>query len=306
LQAQGLHTLLETSRLGQVLTEKGSTLFITPASASSNELILTDEIIIDDNGFCVEDDSSSDSCVNLNHPPDQFTPLPLPSPSTPTPHHAHSSQEGLFLTWQFVVLGIFFLILFFTFIGRILYTNLKHRWLRKLISTPKLLQEEVNELASGAGSSPPVMSLGSPVAPVAPSLSATLTTRKNAPSLSERSASMPARPANVLEKGNLDVDFSRSRAAASEDANSNNNINSNTATTTTLLASPPPATPPTIPPSPQIPSEIDGIPLVQYSRYSSEFTEMSALGRGGFGTVYKCTNTLDGREYAVKKIWIER
>ena len=49
---------------------------------------------------------------------------------------------------------------------------------------------------------------------------------------------------------------------------------------------------------------IDGIPLIQYSRYNSEFEEIIALGRGGFGTVFRCKNALDGREYAVKKVLI--
>ncbi|KAL7554385.1 hypothetical protein ACHAWF_017830 [Thalassiosira exigua] len=49
---------------------------------------------------------------------------------------------------------------------------------------------------------------------------------------------------------------------------------------------------------------IDGVPLVRYSRYRSEFKEMSALGRGGFGTVFQCENVLDSREYAIKKIKI--
>jgi Serine/threonine protein kinase len=51
-------------------------------------------------------------------------------------------------------------------------------------------------------------------------------------------------------------------------------------------------------------SNIDGIPLVRYSRYRSEFHEISPLGKGGFGTVFKCKNALDGREYAVKKVLI--
>ena len=50
---------------------------------------------------------------------------------------------------------------------------------------------------------------------------------------------------------------------------------------------------------------IDGIPLVRYSRYRSEFKELSPLGKGGFGTVFQCSNMLDGREYAIKKILIE-
>jgi len=51
-------------------------------------------------------------------------------------------------------------------------------------------------------------------------------------------------------------------------------------------------------------SHVEGFPLLQYSRYSLEFKEISPLGKGGFGTVFKCSNTLDGREYAVKKVLI--
>ena len=47
---------------------------------------------------------------------------------------------------------------------------------------------------------------------------------------------------------------------------------------------------------------VDGIPLIRYNRYDSEFTEVVALGKGGFGTVFRCKNVLDGREYAIKKV----
>ena len=50
---------------------------------------------------------------------------------------------------------------------------------------------------------------------------------------------------------------------------------------------------------------IDGIPLVQYSRYALEFEEIRPIGEGGFGSVFQCKNKLDGREYATKKIRIE-
>lgn len=49
-------------------------------------------------------------------------------------------------------------------------------------------------------------------------------------------------------------------------------------------------------------STIDGIPFYRYTRYQSEFQEKMQLGEGGFGTVFKCINTLDKREYAVKKV----
>ena len=51
-------------------------------------------------------------------------------------------------------------------------------------------------------------------------------------------------------------------------------------------------------------SNIDGIPLIRYSRYRSKFNEISRLGKGGFGTVFKYSNALDGREYAIKKVLI--
>jgi len=49
---------------------------------------------------------------------------------------------------------------------------------------------------------------------------------------------------------------------------------------------------------------IDGVPFVKHSRYQSEFREIGPLGKGGFGTVFRCENVLDGRQYAIKKVRI--
>ncbi|XP_026771179.2 eukaryotic translation initiation factor 2-alpha kinase 1 isoform X1 [Pangasianodon hypophthalmus] len=45
--------------------------------------------------------------------------------------------------------------------------------------------------------------------------------------------------------------------------------------------------------------------LFQTSRYLSEFDEISPLGRGSYGKVFKVINKLDGQHYAVKKILIK-
>lgn len=38
------------------------------------------------------------------------------------------------------------------------------------------------------------------------------------------------------------------------------------------------------------------------SRYATEYEEMSFIAKGGFGTVFKAKNKLDGCEYAIKKM----
>ncbi|XP_007940871.1 eukaryotic translation initiation factor 2-alpha kinase 1 [Orycteropus afer afer] len=43
----------------------------------------------------------------------------------------------------------------------------------------------------------------------------------------------------------------------------------------------------------------------QTSRYLNEFEELTILGRGGYGRVYKVRNKLDGQHYAIKKILIK-
>ncbi|XP_042562499.1 eukaryotic translation initiation factor 2-alpha kinase 1 isoform X1 [Clupea harengus] len=48
----------------------------------------------------------------------------------------------------------------------------------------------------------------------------------------------------------------------------------------------------------------DDLFQAQTSRYLSEFEEISAVGKGSYGKVFKVTNKLDGQYYAVKKILI--
>lgn len=57
--------------------------------------------------------------------------------------------------------------------------------------------------------------------------------------------------------------------------------------------------------SQNVPPSVDSVPLVRYPRYELEFKVLSSLGKGGFGTVFRCQNNLDCREYAVKRIRIQ-
>ena len=41
------------------------------------------------------------------------------------------------------------------------------------------------------------------------------------------------------------------------------------------------------------------------SRYHNDFEEISMLGKGGFGSVVKSKNRLDGRIYAIKKVLLD-
>lgn len=56
--------------------------------------------------------------------------------------------------------------------------------------------------------------------------------------------------------------------------------------------------PPPMPRTTSSTSKYDTIP----SRYSSDFEQLSSIGRGAYGTVVRAKNRLDGRVYAIKKI----
>jgi len=340
-QRQGLQSLLGASRLGRVLTEGGSTLFITPVRdtaivphALGNRdggvvIVDVDDDMIGLNDLvCTSENESDDSCPSGGTGADHF-PTTSPITQQPTHHHSHSSQEGLFLTWQFLLLSLVFILFVAVFLGRMAYTELKQRWLKKLINTPKLLKEITadEKQTSKHDHNPPEMRLGTP----------DLRSRNGSAqdkTLHSRSASMPALSLDKSTGSGEDDETIGSRSLNGAGINGEKPSSTLTSTSASTIlkevqnvnlelrgdrnrnpsasASPSPPPPPqpaaeTIqtPTARELPSEIDGIPLVLYPRYSREFTEKSALGRGGFGAVYRCSNIVDGREYAIKKIRID-
>lgn len=44
--------------------------------------------------------------------------------------------------------------------------------------------------------------------------------------------------------------------------------------------------------------------VIEWSRYATEFEELSFIANGGFGQVYQARHKLDGGIYAIKKIYL--
>ena len=271
-----------------------------------------------DNDVCIDDGAEGQHYL-----PNPGLSSPQEGSNSPTPNdlirYGLKSGQGLFLTWKMVI-GLLAAMIWFS---RIAYIKLKRRWWKKMMNTPVMQQRR-----ESAGE-PPMMDIGDAQDPFAvqqnslkihslplPPDGTPTNHHKSPPS---RSSSMPV--LHHSRDGNATTGLSLRSESPSlgdpksplESGSSSNPAPPSLENTGSEQTTKPTATTPVAttsqPPTPDTPmssiSEVDGIPLVRYSRYASEFNEMSALGRGGFGTVYRCLNSLDGRDYAVKKIRIE-
>lgn len=211
------------------------------------------------------------------------------------PLPSHRTEHGLYLTWSMVAAVVMILLSLIVFVARIIILRQKKKW-----------ERIPNHNPSAAKSSEDGNSVGGFIPPQAHAL--------NTPSLGSVN-SWPKKYLPVTRSFSLGAIRTHSfstRPMITERGRSDQNEDSST-----ILGASTPAISPNTARSKILSEEsssrdnskpgvdnIDGIPLVRYSRYTSEFKEILALGRGGFGTVFRSRNVLDGREYAIKKIKI--
>uniref|UniRef100_A0A7S3Q6P5 non-specific serine/threonine protein kinase n=1 Tax=Chaetoceros debilis TaxID=122233 RepID=A0A7S3Q6P5_9STRA len=189
---------------------------------------------------------------------------------------SHKTEHGLFITWSHV--GYIFIFVMIAIVaGRYTYKKRKKAWIT--LNSPALISLAKIELSKEAElESLSTLNLGR-VNTSGGKSSTDLIAFEDAGILATspfaKSASLPE--INLLSKGlsgeNKRVSLSATKVESSDASSVFHN-------------------------------NIDGIPLVRYSRYTSEFDEILPLGKGGFGTVFKCMSKMDGREYAVKKVLI--
>lgn len=233
-------------------------------------------------------------------PPIASIPVFPPAP----PLQAATSSGGLFLTWP-ILAAILFTAIAIAVGLFLIYLNKRQKWM----SQATALTPVISHRKAPTGKSPPRLELDRKTsAPLGETPS-----HQSRTANFKRSMSLPVFTGDnnkSIEQHKDDSDKS-SPSLFSEDSPSmphqqQQSFNTSTATTTT------PSTTvihhqltqlsPMLKPQP---GDLEGIPLVRYSRYRSEFEELEPLGKGGFGSVFECKNLLDGRKYAIKKVPIQ-
>lgn len=244
--------------------------------------------------------SPADSSVFPGNPPDIMI-------DAITPPLSHRTEHGLYLTWT-IVYGIVAVILVAIAFVRVKYIRQKRKW----ENTPSL---DPTSAPSGSGDGilkdRSLNSDGIVLPPAAQRGSVLDNMSRSKDNLPVRSLSLGAMasPSGTYEKKYFmsvaeKDDISSSPVIVRKPEDEEQSV-ATTATPTVGRSTLPLESPSDKAQLMQQPDNIDGIPLVRYSRYRFEFKELSPLGEGGFGTVFRCENALDSREYAIKKIRIK-
>ena len=252
-----------------------------------------------------------------------FTISPQPSLSDVRPPQSHRTEHGVYLSWSMLAAVAMILLSIVVCLAR--YIILRQK--RKYENTPSLdptsapsSSEDGRERSQSQSSGGIILPPSAAQNLSAPSSGMNIWTKKQPVT---RSYSLGAISHSYSPRSNVAQPFISSRYGATL------TLPETSATSAPLTPRPsadatkasPTTSPSLVARSKTLPTEtsstlisddktrqgadnIDGIPLVQYSRYTSEFTQGEPLGRGGFGTVFRVKNNLDEREYAIKKIKI--
>lgn len=260
----------------------------------------------------------SDVYEEILHPPKQAplsSHVPYSMPVDVTPPVSHRTEHGLYLTWSMISI-IMVLLLSVIVCARLYYLRQKRKW----ENTPTLAPATAPNSHENEASDQPMSPRGN-------FLTSTIFADEKGSfpgnSWNDISTQPPARSLSMgaigkqaeLSGTSFIPDKSKDSSAALSPKPDSTSVFRQGKEVHSLVGALT-TTPPTVtrsltvpadeePKQPDLADEVDGVPLVRYSRYRSEFQELSALGRGGFGTVFKCENNLDSREYAIKKIWIK-
>eukprot|EP00985_Skeletonema_marinoi_P026699 scaffold20928_cov181-Skeletonema_marinoi.AAC.2 len=260
------------------------------------ELPLQPQTNVHPNGF-----SPAESSVFPGKPPDIML------------DQSYSSEHGLYLTWS-IVYGIIALLIAFIVFVRTKYVRQKRKWL----NTPSLDPTRAPSGSDDGNGRDRFHSDGMLLPPAAQRVNGMdrmWRSKDRQPVMRSLSLGAMASPSGSYEsKHFISVAGQHDDNISSPILNKKTDEKSmaTTATPTTIAEIPAIGHSDTLPLESisdkaqlQQPDNIDGIPLVRYPRYQSEFDQKSPLGRGGFGTVFQCENTLDGSQYAIKKIRIK-
>lgn len=215
------------------------------------------------------------------------------------PPLSHRTEHGVYLTWSMVVSVVLISLSGIVFFARVIILRQKRKWGKRaasqdVTSPPSSSEDEsISQSALPARKIPPAPTSGGNF------YTGILTKKKT---LFRRSMSVGVMESQYSFGSRITVESDLDGAASNLLNKSLNSprlsaVPSTLGTKTLTTASELKESRPRL-------DSIDGIPLVRYSRYTSEFKEILPLGRGGFGTVFQCRNVLDGHEYAIKKIKI--
>jgi serine/threonine protein kinase/outer membrane protein assembly factor BamB len=262
-------------------------------------------------GLCSSNAPSDDRQPFVKLPKGVEGNVPVMSPASyyanipvvpPAPVVTTTTHQGVFLTWSMVAAIVMSLILVIVALF-FMYQKKKEAWLTQANALTPVMRSS-NSTALVVVESPPRLELERNVS--APMESMSMRSSYNNNQTSSTSMSITTTTSTALVKRTLSMPvFGDKSNHGSMDENDRPSSLEASQRLQSHQEQPPPQRVTRSPMLMSQPSNLNGVPLVLYSRYRSEFKEISSLGKGGFGSVFECENMLDGRKYAIKKVNVQ-